>query len=253
MQTTIKVIIVEDEIAAQKYLQNLLEKNFPNISVLAVADNVPDAIKAVETHHPDILFLDIEIKMGTGFDVLLALPSINAEVIFATSFNQFAIDAFKYHAVDYLLKPLEDKRAVEAISRSINRITQKNSSQQISQLLQFVQQPALPKQRLAIHTIEGIEMVGLDDIVFVEANGNYTAFKLKNGAKVTASRKLKDIEEQLPANEFIRIHNSYVVNMQYVQKYFRGRGGLVIMTDGTSLPVSAARKDEFIQYLGEKS
>ena len=137
----ITAIIVEDEIAAQKYLQNLLQKHFPEISVIAIADNVPDAISMVEKHQPDVLFLDIEIKMGSGFDVLIALPGLKSEIIFATSFNQFAIDAFQYHAVDYLLKPLEDKRALEAIGHCVNSIKSKNSNQQIAQLLQYIQHP----------------------------------------------------------------------------------------------------------------
>ena len=104
---------------------------------------------------------------------------------------------------------------------------------------------------MGVHTVEGIELVALADIVFAEAKGNYTELRLKNGAKITASRKLKEVEEQLPIQGFMRIHNSYIVNMQCVQKYYRGRGGLVIMTDGASLPVSAARKEDFVKFLGE--
>lgn len=252
MHQPVKVIIVEDEISAQKYLQNLLERNFPDCSVMAIADNVPDAIKAVDLHQPDILFLDIEIKMGSGFDILIALPGLRSEVIFATSFNQFAIDAFKYHAVGYLLKPLEDQRALETIRRAISRIEQQNSDQQIARLLQFIQHPAPQRQRLSIHTIEGIELVPLNEIVYVTAKGNYSELKLRNGCKMTTSKKLKDIEEQLPAQDFMRIHNSYIANTEYIQKYYRGRGGLAIMTDGSSLPVSVARKDEFIKYLLSK-
>lgn len=252
MQQPVKAIIVEDEIPAQKYLQNLLERNFPHCSVIAIADNVPDAIKAVDFHRPDILFLDIEIKMGSGFDILVALPDLKSEIIFATSFNQFAIDAFQYHAIGYLLKPLEDQRALETIGRAISRIEQNNSSQQIARLLQFIQHPVSPKQRLTIHTMEGIELVPLNDIVYVAAKGNYSELKLRNGCSMTTSKKLKDIEEQLPVQDFIRIHHSYVVNTQYIQKYYRGRGGLAIMTDGSSLPVSVGRKDEFIKYLLSK-
>jgi two-component system, LytTR family, response regulator len=248
---TIKAIIVEDELMSQQYLKNFLQQHFSTINVVAIIDNLPDAVDALKLHVPDIVFLDIEIKMGTGFDVLAAIPDIKSEIIFTTAFNQFAIEAFKYHAIDYLLKPLEDKRVFEAVSHCIKRLEQKNSGQQITQLLQSIQRPALQIQHLGIHTLEGIEFINIADIVFAEAKGNYTELKLNSGATIVASKKLKEIEQSLTGGSFFRIHNSYVVNMMYIKKYNKGRGGDIILKDGSCLPVSATRKDDFLKYFGE--
>ncbi len=126
---TINAIIVEDELMSQQYLKNFLQRHFSTINVVAIIDNLPDAVDALKLHVPDIVFLDIEIKLGTGFDVLAAIPDIKSEIIFTTAFNHFAIEAFKYHAIDYLLKPLEDKRVFESVSHCIKRLEQKNSGQ----------------------------------------------------------------------------------------------------------------------------
>lgn len=247
-----KVVIVEDETASQQYLKRLLEKELPDIQLAGIADNVPDATEMIRNYAPDLVFMDIDIKMGTGFDVLSALPGIKSEIIFTTAFNQFAIDAFRYHAVDYLLKPLEDQRVLEAVSHCRMRIEQKNSSQQIAQLLQHFQQPVLHKQRIGIHTIDGIEFVDVDDILFAEAKGNYTELKLKAGTKIIASKKLKEMEQHLTDPVFFRIHHSYIVNSRYIKRYYKGRGGYVILTDETSLPVSSARKDDFLKRFGQE-
>ncbi|XZF14937.1 LytR/AlgR family response regulator transcription factor [Chitinophagaceae bacterium MMS25-I14] len=245
-----KVVIVEDEAAARQYLENFLNRHFPQVIIAAVPDNVPDAVSAINLHRPDIVFMDIDIKMGSGFDVLAALPEIKSEIIFTTAFNQFAIDAFKYHAVDYLLKPLQDTQVADAVRHSISRIEQKNSSQQVVQLLQFLQQPALQKQRISIHTMDGIEFLDVDDILFAEAKGNYTELKLRAGTKLVTSKKLKEVEQQLVAAGFFRIHHSYVVNTRYIRKYYKGRGGSVQLIDETVLPVAVTRRDEFLRSFG---
>lgn len=247
----IRVVIIEDEIASQQYLRQLLQQYFPGMQLLAVIDNVPEAIDAVKRLQPHIVFLDVEIKMGTGFDVLEALPRISFEVIFTTAFNQFAIDAFRYHAIDYLLKPLDDKRVVEAVSYAREHINQKSSAQQIARLLQHLHQPALTK-KISIHTVDGIEFVDPDDILFAEAKGNYTEIRLRTGVKYIVSKKLKEMEQSLSEPVFFRIHYSYIVNAKYVKKYFKGRGGYVTLQDDTVIPVSAARKDDFLRHFGQE-
>lgn len=245
-----KTIIVEDEIASQEYLHHFLSDHFPAITIAAVADNVPEAVAAITAHAPDLVFLDVDIKMGTGFDVLAALPAIKPEIIFTTAFNQFAIDAFQYHAVDYLLKPLDDKRTLKAVQHCISRVQEKNSNQHLTQLLQHLHQPAQQKQRISIYTVEGIEFIDPDEILLAEAKGNYTELKLRSGNKITTSKKLKEIEQQLPTPLFFRVHHSYIIHTHYVKKYFKGRGGYVILSDETTVPVSAARKDDFLKHFG---
>ncbi len=247
----VTVIIVEDEKASQEYLRHFLETNYPQVQVIAIEDAVLPAITAIARLKPDVLFLDIEIKMGTGFDVLSALPDLQSEVIFTTAFNEFAIEAFRHHALDYLLKPLEDKLMHEAMQRSLTRLGQKSASRQIVQLLQTLQQPAAPKL-FGVQTLEGIEFIDPELILFAEAKGNYTELRLLDGSKMVTSRKLKEVELNLPAAQFFRIHHSYVVNTKYIRKYFKGRGGSVLLVNELSLPVSVARKDEFLKWLGQE-
>lgn len=245
-----KIIIVEDELASQAYLKNILLLHYPGIDIVAATDNVPDAVLLIKKHRPDIAFMDVEIKMGTSFDVLEQTKGYSFEVIFTTAFNTFAVDAFRHHAIDYLLKPLNESHVVEAMGRCMQRINSNNRNDQVGKLLEQLQQPAVQKAKLGIPTLEGIEFVAIPDIIYGEAKGNYTDIWLKNGIKITTSRKLKEMEESLPKDLFFRIHHSYIVNLQYVKKYYKGRGGYLILQDDHALPVSSARKDDFLKWLG---
>jgi two-component system LytT family response regulator len=251
MNQVITVVIVEDEKASQDYLFRFLQTHFPQIQVVAIADSLVTATEALKRLQPDLVFLDVEIKMGTSFDVLAAVPDLKAEIIFTTAFNTFAIDAFRHHAFDYLLKPLEDKSMIDSVQRCLVRLNQQSASNQIVQLLQTLQSPTIPK-RLGVQTLEGIEFVDADDILFAEAKGNYTELRLADGSKLVTSRKLKEVEQALPVTAFFRIHHSYVVNTRYIKKYLRGRGGSVLLTNEMSLPVSVARKDDFLKWLGQE-
>jgi two-component system LytT family response regulator len=245
-----KVVIVEDEIASQEYLSEILRKAFPNLEIASIVDNVTDAIEAIRAHEPDILYLDIEIKLGTGFDVLSQLASRPFEVIFTTAFNTFALEAFRYHAIDYLLKPLSATHIIEATERCIKRFKKDRDNVSLDKLIEQLSLPRLQKSKLGIHTLEGIEFVDVSDIVYGEAKGNYTELWMKNGTRITTSRKLKEIEEHLPEQQFFRIHHSYIVNLQFTKKYHKGRGGYIVLHDGKSLPVSSAKKDDFLNWLG---
>lgn len=243
------IVIIEDEKASSAYLKKIVQRQFPQLSITAICDNVPDAVQALKTHNPDIVYLDVEIKMGTGFDVLKQAPDRTFEVIFTTAFNNFAIEAFRHHAVDYLLKPLQAVQVVEATERCLERLKVKTDHSNISKLLEQLQQPATQKIKLPVYTPDGIELLETADIVYAEAKSNYTDLWLKTGKKITASRKLKEIEDNLPPQLFFRIHHSFIVNLQYVARYQRGRGGYVILQNGSSLPVSSARKEEFLAWL----
>lgn len=245
-----KVIIIEDEPASQQALSELIRMHHRKPEIVAIADNVPEAVAAIGTLAPDIVFLDIEIRMGTGFDVLARIGQRSFEVIFTTTFNTFAIEAFRHHALDYLLKPLNEALVGEAIDRCYSKIINHNRDEDnISKLLQQLQLSATQKTKLAIHTIDGIVFVDIADIIYVEAQSNYTDLWLSSGARITSSRKLKEMEDSLPLNFFFRIHHSYLVNLRYVSKYHKGRGGYVVLQNGASLPVSSARKDNFLKWL----
>ena len=247
-----KAIIVEDEKASQEYLADVLTKYFPQIRLVCIEDTVQQAIDAINRHQPDMVFMDVEIKMGTGFDVLAGVSYLSFNVIFTTAFNKFAVDAFQYNAVDYLLKPLEHEKTIRAIQRSIERVGMQRSSEGISQLLQYLKQPPV-QQKIPISTMYGIDFIDVENIMFVEAEGNYSCLKLRSGENITTTKKIKEIEDQLPGSIFIRIHNSYLVNMNFVKKYFKGRGGYIILDNGASLPISPSRKNDFLRLFDAKA
>lgn len=242
----LNAIIIEDELASREYLADLLNVHFPQISIVAVEDTVMPAVVAIKKYLPDIVFVDIEIKMGSGFDVLAQTTGQTFDVLFTTAFDQFAINAFQYNAIDYLLKPLECSRVVAAVQRCINKAAHQRSGEEIKQLLQYLKQPAAPR-RIPVNTMYGLEFIDPDDVLFAEADGNYSRLKLRSGRSITMTKKIKELEEQLQEPLFMRTHHSYLVNTRYVRKYYKGRGGYVVLDDGSSIPVSPSRKDEFLK------
>lgn len=245
-----KIIIVEDEEASQEYLQSIFRKNFTGFDLVSIDEDVPGAINAIKKHQPDLIYLDIEIKMGSGFDVLEGTRGLSYETIFTTAFNSFALEAFRYHALDYLLKPLHDIQVIEATSRFLNRANDRHNSERIDALLGYIKQNEHSRIKLGIHTVDGIELIQVSQIIYAEANGNYTDLWLKDGTKKTSCKKLKETEEALPVNQFFRIHHSYLVNLHYVAKYYKGRGGHIELENGIALPVSSNKRDTFLNWLG---
>jgi two-component system, LytTR family, response regulator len=243
-----KALIIEDEKASREYLRSILQQHFPQLNIAGVADNVPDAIALIQDKKPDLIFLDVEIKLGSGFDVLDGIPDPSFEVIFTTAFQSFALEAFRVHAVDYLLKPLQADLVVSATQRSVARILSGSGHEMVRQLVRQLQQPAAGN-KLVLHTMEGLEFTDMEDIMYAAAKGNYTLLYLNSGAKITISKKLKDIEEALPVKAFFRVHHSYVVNRSYISKYHKGRGGYLVLKEGSSLPVSSSRKDGLLDWL----
>ncbi|WP_118972270.1 LytR/AlgR family response regulator transcription factor [Taibaiella koreensis] len=244
-------IIVEDEIPSQEYLTDLLATHFPVIKVLSVAASVRQAIADIDRHKPDIAFLDIAIKEGNSFEVLEQIVHKPGHIIFTTAYDQYAIDAFRHHAMDYLLKPLEADRVIETVHRCIGVLKSRQQQQGIDQLLQHFRQPArLP--RIPVSTMYGMEFVEVADILYVEAEGNYSKLKLKGGKSFLLSKKIGELEEQLGGPEFIRIHHSYLVNIRYIRKYFKGRGGYITLDDDSSIPVARSKKEDFLKRFDEK-
>lgn len=246
-----KIIIVEDEISSQEYLKNILEAQFPETDIVAITDNVPEAVQLIKRYTPGLVFLDVEIKLGSGFDVLEQVKEQCFDVVFTTAYNTFAVEAFRYHAMDYLLKPLNAIYIIEAVKRSQQKAKQgfNTEKSQIASLLQQLQSSAHQKPKLPIPTLEGFDFVEVSDIMYAEAKGNYTDLWMKDIYKITTSRKIGELMDTLPGNLFFRIHHSYIVNMQYIHKYHRGRGGYLVLQNSQSLPVSATKKEEFLNWL----
>jgi two-component system LytT family response regulator len=245
----IRTILVDDEIDSIRVLQRLLETYCPQVTIAGTAGGVNTALPLIREIKPDLVLLDIEMAQGNAFDLLNQLQPLDFQVIFVTAFDNYAIRAFKYSAVDYLLKPVD----IDDLRKAIDRVHEKPKSQDVVQqmkiLLENVGMLQLSQQKMAIPTITGLIFIPVQDILRFEANGNYTSIYLSNGEPIVATRTIKDYEEVLPEAIFCRIHNSHIINLSKIQKYQKGRGGSVIMEDGSIIEVASRRREEFLRRL----
>jgi two-component system, LytTR family, response regulator len=244
----ITAIIVDDEPYSCEGLATLLERYCPDIKLLDACYSGADALKAIKEQIPDLLFLDIEMPGMNGFEMLQRLPAINFSVIFTTSYDQYAIKAIKFSALDYLLKPVDKDDLQAAVKKAMHK-SQETLPQQIEILLQKLDHPSISVNKIAIPTMEGLQMVFVENIIRCSSDSNYTILFLKNKQKVIASRTLKEIEEMLEDYPFLRVHHSYLVNLNEIEKYIKGDGGYLLMSDGSNIDVSRSRKEALIKKL----
>ncbi|MBD0375648.1 MAG: response regulator transcription factor [Flavisolibacter sp.] len=244
----IKAILVDDEVHCLDTLSILLEKYCPQVHVLEKCRSAEEALKAIETLNPSLVFLDIEMPAMNGFEMLEQFAQVPFAVIFTTSYDQYAIKAIHISALDYLLKPIDPKELVTAVQKIQ---TQKHlpSAEQFRLLLDRLQNRETSFRKIAVSTVEGFELIPVEQIVRCEANDNYTYIFLKNNNKIIACRNLKEVEGQLlHFSFFLRVHHSYIVNLNEVTKYVRGEGGYVVMSDGSSVNVSRSRKEMLLKW-----
>ncbi len=220
----------------------------PGVKVLDICYSAEAAIQSIHEHKPQILFLDIEMPFMNGFELLQKFGEIDFELIFTTSYDQYAIKAIRFSALDYLLKPIDREELQKAVQKAVQR-NKYPLPQQLEILLQKLKHPTIPVNRIAIPTMEGFQLVLAESIISCESESNYTFFFLKNKQKIIASRNLKEIEEILEDYPFIRVHHSYLVNINEVEKYIKGEGGYLIMSDGSTIDVSRSRKELLLKKL----
>ncbi|HXB92969.1 MAG TPA: LytTR family DNA-binding domain-containing protein [Puia sp.] len=245
----IRTVVVDDEIDSIQVLERLLENACPNIEVIGKADGVESALQLIKLSRPDLVFLDIEMTQGNAFDLLNQLQPFNFQVIFVTAFDNYAIRAFKYSAVDYLLKPVDADDLRKAVDRATARFSEKNVVEQMKVLLENVGTGQLAQQKMAVPTMTGLIFVAVRDIVRLEAKGSYTNICLSDKEQIMATRNIRDYEDLLPDTIFYRVHNSHIINLQKIRKYQKGRGGYITMEDGSSIEVATRRREEFLQRL----
>jgi two-component system, LytTR family, response regulator len=243
----LSAVLVDDDISNLSGLGEKLAKHCPEISIIARCENAMAGIKSIDELKPDIVFLDIEMPVMNGFTMLQQLAYKDFELIFVTAYDHYAIKAIRFSALDYLVKPVEVEDLKEAVTRaSVNR-NKKLPGSQVEFLLEYLQKKT-PK-RITIPTTEGLQFINLDDIVYLEASNNYTNIHLQGIQKFLVSRTLKDFEEMLPPEIFLRIHHSTIINKSFIEKYIRGDGGQVVMNNGIVLDVSKRKKTEFLQAM----
>lgn len=245
----ITAIIVDDEKSARELLDWQLKNFCPQVKVLALCASADEGIEKVSELHPDLLFLDIEMPIKNGFELLSAFDEPRFDVIFTTAYNQFAIKAFKYSAFDYLVKPIEEDELQKTVERYLGK-TRGSIKDQVRQLMsQYQQQSAVG--RIALPIGDGLMMVKPEQIVRCQSVSNYTTIILNNGQKLTAAKTLKEVEEILASHGFYRIHQSHLVNLTHVQTFMRTDGGYVMMSDGEHITIARNRREGFIQQFSK--
>lgn len=243
-------IIIDDESSSRNALKQKLNNHCKDILIVAECENGEEGISAIEEQQPDIIFLDVEMPRMNGFTMLQQLQYRNFELIFITAYDHYAIKAIKFSALDYLVKPVEVedlKAAVEKAAQKKNRLP---GNERLELLLQNFMNEKKEQLRIAIPSMDGLQFVNITDIIYLEAQSNYTIIYLKNNAKLTVSKTLKDFEELLSPAVFIRIHHSHIINSQAVERYIKGEGGQVVMKNGITLDVARRKKEEFMKAIG---
>lgn len=242
-----KALIIDDEKRTRELIAKIIESFELGIETFPIGENVTSGLKAIEEIQPDIVFLDIQMPDGTGFDMLKMIPQKNFEVIFITAHEEFAIKAIKFSALDYILKPIDPEELRKSVEKAIESIDHKREESQFD-ALQLNIQPA-QKRRLVLKTQESVHVVDLDKIIRCEADRNYTSFYLVDHKKILVSKTLKDYETLLTGHNFLRIQQSHLINLDYVDRYDKANGGSVIMKDGSEVPLSPAKRDIFFKIL----
>ena len=244
----IEAIIIDDEMHCRKTLAILLKEYCPEVQVVDQCSDADAGLKSIAKFNPDLVFLDIEMPGMNGFDMLEQFSEIPFAVIFTTGYDQYAIKAFRFYAIDYLLKPIEPKGLINAVHK-VKTQKQLPSADQFQMLLNKINSREEVFPKIPVPTSDGFELIPIDQVLFCEAKDNYTYFNLKNKKKIIACRMLKEVEEQLnDFSFFIRVHNSYIVNIKEVKKYVRGEGGYVIMSDDSTVNVSRSRKEILLKW-----
>jgi two-component system LytT family response regulator len=240
-----RAVIVDDESKARNALKHLLEKNCSQIQVVGEADGVKAGISLIRAEEPDVVFLDVQMPDGTGFDLLEQINKVDFKIIFASAYDKFAIQAFKFSAVDYLQKPVEAEELINACLR----LSEEKQYSEINKKLEVLLSNRNSFDKIALPSLEGITFVRIKEIIRCESDNNYTNIFLINGQKIIVSKTLKEYDEMLNPFNFFRIHKSHLINIGFLQKYKKGEGGYVVMEDGAELEVSRRRKEDFLRAL----
>lgn len=240
-------IVVDDIPVALEMLCTDIENYHPEIEIIGKAASVIEAAKLLQKKQPDILFLDIMLGDGTGFDILEIVPNLQSKIIFVTASDAFAIKAFKFAAIDYILKPYSNDDLATAIEKAKEQI--QPNKEQLAVLQDAINNPVSENQKISLHTSEKIIVVQLSEIIRCKADNNYTTFYLENGQKILVSKTLKYFADMLKEHGFLRVHQSHLINTKYIKEFIKSDGGYLILKDKSNIPVSVRKRTEVIETL----
>lgn len=244
----IKSIIIDDEPNCIKTLAHDLEDYCPQVQLIETCSSAKDGLKAIRQGKPELVFLDINMPWMSGLELLEVVGDINFDVIFTTAHHQYAVQAFRLSAIDYLLKPVDYQELIAAVRKVEAKHSQMITPEQLGHLKENMN-PSSNLQRIGVPTKSGIDFVLVQDILYCEADSNYTFVHLTNNKKLYSAKTLKEFDQLLGTTEFCRIHQSFLINLNHLKKYYRGDGGYVEMVNGTSLNVSRSKKDELLSMI----
>lgn len=245
----IRGIIVEDEKHSRETLRGMLARYCKNVEVIAEADSYRSGLEIIKEHKPEVVFLDIQMPDGSGFRMLEELDDINFEIVFTTAFDQFAIKAIKYSALDYLLKPIDPDELVNAVKKVEQKLQKHQVSDNIQVLLENIRSKDKDPHKIVLSTSEKIHIIETDQILRCESDNYYTHFFLTDGRNILVSKTLKENEELLSDHNFIRPHKSHLVNVKYIKGFLKNDGGYIEMTDGSRIPVSRRKREKIIEII----
>ncbi len=246
-----KAVIIDDVATARETLQEDVATYCPDVEIIGTADGVVSGAKLLRELKPNLLFLDIELQDGTGFDVLEIIPDLTAKVIFTTASNAYAIKAFRFSATDYLLKPIDPDELMEAVEKAkVTSTTTEDQKESIGLLLESMKTKQ-PPRKLALHSQEKIHVANVADIVRLEAGGNCTFFHFQDSSRLLVTKTLKEYDKLLSDAGFLRVHQSHLVNTELIKEYIKTEGGYLVMKNGTRVPVSVRKKTEVMKILDQ--
>ncbi|MCY4780388.1 LytTR family DNA-binding domain-containing protein [Sphingobacterium sp. UT-1RO-CII-1] len=245
----VRAVLIDDEISNIENLRTLLEKHCPQVAILETAQNVKDAVSIIEKYMPNLVFLDIQMGKQTGFDVLKLLPERSFEVIFVTAYDLYGIQAVKFAALDYLLKPIDIEELITAVNKAERKIAAQSQTSQLDFLVQQLKKPEAGGSKIALQMQTEIRYVMLSEIVRCEADNTYTHFFLTSGEKLLVSKSLKEYADLLQPKGFLRTHQSHLVNPKYVKSWLKEDGGVLLMISGDKIPISKPNKETVRQAL----
>jgi len=246
----LRTLIIDDEAHFRETIGNMLKLHCPNAKLIGQADGVKSGVEAIKKYHPDLILLDIKMKDGTGFDLLEKIDNIDFKVIFITAYDQYAIKAFKFSALDYLLKPVESVELKEAIDNA-DKINQKEVTTQLNTLANNLRTNDQTKKKIILKTFNNVYLVKVKEIVYIESDGRYSTLFLESGENVIVSFTLKHYQEMLIDYGFFRVHKSYLINLNHIRRFEKAEGGHVILTNDAKVPVASRKRDQLMEMFSK--